>query len=95
MNDKTQEELDKLAKEIGAVAYAAQKLHEHKNVIGGIDTSFNIISMINPKAGSVKYKNSKGEVLICEPGTPLFSTATMTAFEWWDGENWKTFGVLD
>jgi hypothetical protein len=83
-------DVDKI-KEISLVMSVAHKLYDAKNIEDGEDKSVNLISMINPKPGSMKYLNSKGECLICQPGEPMYSTAIMTAIEYFNGNDWVEF----
>lgn len=90
------EEDERRAKEVGAVMYAAHQLTDRASIIDGVDKRANIIGMIAPKAGAVKYtRPNTGECVIVEPRDPMFSTAVMMAEEYWTGEKWIKAGELD
>ena len=87
--------MEKCAAELGAVAYAIHKMNDHHVIQGGVDTSFKIMSIANPKGGSVRYtRPDTKEVIVVEPGDRMFATATMLAEEYFNGERWIKAGDL-
>ena len=41
------------------------------------------------RSGSLRYKNNEGLWVVCAPRDPMFSTTTMLAEEYYDGESWQ------
>lgn len=74
---KTKEDLDK---EVSLVAFAAHKLDENSKVVGGVNYAVDLIALSKPKGGSFKCTNPSGE--------KLYSTAGLTATEYFNGEEW-------
>lgn len=82
-------------KSLGLVIYAVHQLNDHRVLKDGCDTGFDIMSLANPKAGSVKYtRMNTGETVIVQPGDQMYSTATMLAEEYFDGVIWKKTGDI-
>lgn len=44
--------------------------------------------MSSNKAGALRYRNDQGEWIVAQPGGLLYSTASMLAQQFWDGEQW-------
>lgn len=88
MTDKD-DELPKPLAGIAHIAMAIHKMNDHSVIQGGVDTSFNIMSIAAPRAGSMRYtRPDTQEVVVVEPGDRMWSTGTMFATEQFDGENW-------
>lgn len=85
MNDDEEKQIRSLSQ----VAYAAHKLNDANVIQGGVDTSFDIMNTVSPKAGSYKYRRpDTNEIIVVAPGETMYSVASMFAFEQFDGENW-------
>lgn len=79
----------KFLQELGAIQYAAHKLHDHNAVKDGVNTDVNLFGIISPKAGSFKYiRPDTGEEVVVPPGHPMYSSAGMLATHAYDGEKW-------
>ena len=46
--------------------------------------------MTTPRGGALRYqREDTGEWVVANPRDPLYSTVTMCATEYWDGEAWR------
>lgn len=40
------------------------------------------------RPGALRYQNDAGEWIVAQPGDQLYSTVSMMAQQFWDGEAW-------
>lgn len=79
---------DQKLREVGLVMKLAYTFKDRENELP------DLVALANPKHGTLKYKRGdSGEELYAAPGERFYSTAMMTAFEYYNSETnkWESY----